>query len=90
MVRKLLADEGPCNANCRSQLATIVLAAREEIVGVIVGGILGHALCTGEMECVHRMYGAWPYTYSESWRRFLKNFCKLRFVACLYIKNLHP
>ena len=31
----------------RSQLATIVLAAREEIVGVILGGILGHALCTG-------------------------------------------
>ena len=35
----------------RSQLATIVLAAREEIVGVIIGGILGHALCTGKL-CV--------------------------------------
>lgn len=31
----------------RSQLATIVLAAREEIKGVIIGGVLGHALCTG-------------------------------------------
>lgn len=31
----------------RSQLATIVLAAREEIKSVIVGGILGHGLCTG-------------------------------------------
>jgi len=31
----------------RSQLATIVLAAREEIIGVIIGGVLGHALCTG-------------------------------------------
>lgn len=31
----------------RSQLATIVLAAREEIVGVLTGGVLGHALCTG-------------------------------------------
>ncbi|KJH51368.1 hypothetical protein DICVIV_02487 [Dictyocaulus viviparus] len=31
----------------RSQLTTIILAARENIVGVISGGILGHALCTG-------------------------------------------
>ena len=31
----------------RSQLATIVLAAREEIKGVVVAGVLGHALCTG-------------------------------------------
>jgi len=31
----------------RSQLATIVLAAREEIKGVILGGVLGHGLCTG-------------------------------------------
>ena len=31
----------------RSQLATIVLAAREEIKGVVIAGVLGHALCTG-------------------------------------------
>lgn len=31
----------------RSQLSTIVLAARDNAYGVIVGGILGHALCTG-------------------------------------------
>ncbi|ETN69354.1 hypothetical protein NECAME_15361 [Necator americanus] len=31
----------------RSQLTTIILAARENIAGVISGGILGHALCTG-------------------------------------------
>ncbi|KAG7300910.1 hypothetical protein JYU34_015253 [Plutella xylostella] len=31
----------------RSQLATVVLATRENIFGVIVGGSLGHALCTG-------------------------------------------
>lgn len=31
----------------RSQLATVVLATREDAVGVIVGGSLGHALCTG-------------------------------------------
>ena len=31
----------------RSQIATVVLAAREEIIGVIIGGVLGHALCTG-------------------------------------------
>ncbi|XP_060577862.1 transmembrane protein 165-like [Ruditapes philippinarum] len=31
----------------RSQIATIILAAREDVVGVIIGGCLGHALCTG-------------------------------------------
>lgn len=31
----------------RSQLTTIILAARENVVGVIIGGILGHSLCTG-------------------------------------------
>ncbi|KAL6727660.1 hypothetical protein Aduo_009516 [Ancylostoma duodenale] len=31
----------------RSQLTTIILAARENIAGVISGGILGHAICTG-------------------------------------------
>ncbi|XP_031641239.1 transmembrane protein 165 [Contarinia nasturtii] len=31
----------------RSQLATIILAARDNVYGVIVGGVLGHSLCTG-------------------------------------------
>lgn len=31
----------------RSQIATIILAARDEVIGVILGGTLGHALCTG-------------------------------------------
>lgn len=31
----------------RSQLATILLASRENVVGVTIGGTLGHALCTG-------------------------------------------
>ena len=31
----------------RSQMATVILAAREDMNGVCVGGILGHALCTG-------------------------------------------
>ncbi|XP_041359711.1 transmembrane protein 165-like [Gigantopelta aegis] len=31
----------------RSQIATIALAAREDIWGVLIGGSLGHALCTG-------------------------------------------
>lgn len=31
----------------RSQIATIILAAREDVTGVIIGGCLGHALCTG-------------------------------------------
>jgi len=31
----------------RSQIATIILGAREDVVGVVIGGSLGHALCTG-------------------------------------------
>ncbi len=31
----------------RSQITTIVLAAREDIYGIMVGGVLGHAICTG-------------------------------------------
>lgn len=31
----------------RSQITTIILAAREDVVGVTVGGTLGHAICTG-------------------------------------------
>jgi len=31
----------------RSQIATILLAAREDAYGVTLGGCLGHALCTG-------------------------------------------
>ncbi|XP_076645939.1 putative divalent cation/proton antiporter TMEM165 [Halictus rubicundus] len=31
----------------RSQLTTIILAARENVYGVIIGGILGHVFCTG-------------------------------------------
>lgn len=31
----------------RSQIATIGLAAASDVLGVTLGGILGHALCTG-------------------------------------------
>lgn len=31
----------------RSQLTTIILSAREHIPGVIIGGVLGHSMCTG-------------------------------------------
>ena len=31
----------------RSQLTTIILGAREDALGVTLGGILGHACCTG-------------------------------------------
>lgn len=31
----------------RSQIATIGLAAASDVLGVTIGGILGHALCTG-------------------------------------------
>lgn len=31
----------------RSQLTTIILGAREDVFGVIFGGVLGHAICTG-------------------------------------------
>lgn len=31
----------------RSQISTIILAARDDVIGVIFGGTIGHALCTG-------------------------------------------
>lgn len=31
----------------RSQISTIILAAREDVVGVFVGSFVGHVLCTG-------------------------------------------
>ncbi|XP_011497643.1 PREDICTED: transmembrane protein 165 [Ceratosolen solmsi marchali] len=31
----------------RSQLTTIILAAREDVFGVVLGGVLGHSFCTG-------------------------------------------
>ncbi|XP_066146388.1 putative divalent cation/proton antiporter TMEM165 [Euwallacea fornicatus] len=31
----------------RSQLTTILLGARENVYGVILGGVIGHAICTG-------------------------------------------
>ncbi|XP_077283793.1 putative divalent cation/proton antiporter TMEM165 isoform X2 [Arctopsyche grandis] len=31
----------------RSQLATVILGAREDVWGVILGGIVGHSICTG-------------------------------------------
>ncbi|KAG2431852.1 hypothetical protein HXX76_009345 [Chlamydomonas incerta] len=31
----------------RSQIATIGLAASEDVVGVTIGGIIGHSICTG-------------------------------------------
>jgi len=31
----------------RSQLATIVLAAREDLSAIVIAGLIGHALCTG-------------------------------------------
>ncbi|XP_053685005.1 uncharacterized protein LOC128734715 [Sabethes cyaneus] len=31
----------------RSQLTTIILSARENVYGVILGGVIGHAICTG-------------------------------------------
>lgn len=31
----------------RSQLTTIILAAREDLYGVALGGVIGHSICTG-------------------------------------------
>ncbi|CAG5135566.1 unnamed protein product [Candidula unifasciata] len=31
----------------RSQIATIILGAREDIFGVMLGGCIGHTVCTG-------------------------------------------
>lgn len=31
----------------RSQITTIILSARENLMGVIAGGVIGHSICTG-------------------------------------------
>jgi Ca2+/H+ antiporter, TMEM165/GDT1 family len=35
----------------RSQITTIILSARENLMGVIAGGIIGHSICTG-LACI--------------------------------------
>lgn len=42
----------------RSQIATIALAASKNTYGVIIGGLLGHALCTGVAVIGGRMLAA--------------------------------
>ncbi len=42
----------------RSQIATIALAASKDPMGVIFGGLLGHALCTGIAVIGGRMLAA--------------------------------
>ncbi len=42
----------------RSQIATIALAAYKDPMGVIIGGLLGHALCTGIAVIGGRMLAA--------------------------------
>ena len=42
----------------RSQIATIALAASKNTYGVILGGLLGHALCTGLAVVGGRMLAA--------------------------------
>ncbi|CAM9126157.1 unnamed protein product [Phaeothamnion confervicola] len=42
----------------RSQIATIALAAAKDVFGVVLGGVLGHALCTGMAVLGGRMLAA--------------------------------
>jgi putative Ca2+/H+ antiporter (TMEM165/GDT1 family) len=42
----------------RSQIATIALAASKNPYGVIIGGLIGHALCTGMAVVGGRMLAA--------------------------------
>ena len=42
----------------RSQIATIALAASKNVLGVIIGGLVGHAFCTGLAVIGGRMLAA--------------------------------
>lgn len=42
----------------RSQIATIAIASTKDVYGVILGGIVGHALCTGVAVVGGRMLAA--------------------------------
>jgi len=50
----LLAEWGD-----RSQIATVVMAAREDVSGVIIGGMIGHFLCTGLAVIGGRVIAQW-------------------------------
>ncbi|KAL7061973.1 hypothetical protein AAHC03_01229 [Spirometra sp. Aus1] len=52
----------------RSQLTTIVLAARENVLGVITGGILGHGICTGLAVLAGRVVAQ---KISVKWRKLI-------------------
>lgn len=42
----------------RSQIATIALASHQHVYGVIIGGLVGHAFCTGMAVVGGRMLAA--------------------------------
>lgn len=42
----------------RSQIATIALASSQNVYGVVIGGLLGHAFCTGMAVIGGRMLAA--------------------------------
>lgn len=63
----------------RSQLTTIILAARDNVYGVIVGGILGHSVCTGLAVIGGRMIAqrisvrTGKHSLDSIWTRFVQN-----------------
>ncbi|KAF2364220.1 Gdt1 family [Trinorchestia longiramus] len=59
----LLAEWGD-----RSQIATVIMAAREDISGVIVGGLIGHFLCTGLAVMGGRIVAAWISVRTGEWQ----------------------
>ncbi|VDN98771.1 unnamed protein product [Rodentolepis nana] len=73
LVMTFLAEWGD-----RSQITTIVLAAREDVIGVIMGGCVGHALCTGLAVLAGRIVA----------QRIPVKWCKLNFHNLYYLLSV--
>merc|ERR1712167_186179 len=70
----------------RSQIATIALAATQNPIGVVLGGILGHACCTGMAVVGGRLLAS---RISERAVIFAGGICFLIFAALSLYEGLH-
>lgn len=72
----------------RSQLTTIILSATENVLGVIVGGVLGHSFCTGLAVIGGRMIAQRISVRTGEWTSELINQFE-KILICYYYPSMH-